>query len=187
MVNFSLKTYNIKGEVRDAISRANFTTLNGVNENFNHLDKRIRNLENELERLNRVSISKQVPSTTAIVIAEKNNQSIANTDKLTQILYCEHANSDGVFLKYQESYKESYSLFKIELEQGASHGCISFLDTHVVAVKLGIAHKESTLKTVCEINEESLNPSIIVTTQVGKVVKTDIGWKILEKMKLILK
>ena len=121
------------------------------------------------------------------IAASKPIKKFKSTAKKTKTIYCESAEQDGVFNTVSENYKQSYSLFKIDYEEGESVGSISFLDTEPFAVSLGITHQDQVLKTICEIKQEGLGAEYIKTTQPGRVQKNSSGlWQVVKKIKLTL-
>lgn len=179
-----------KREVMEDINTAQFRLQGESNKVLNDtLSKCMSELEHRIKTMEQEQI---VSSTPSIPIGQKTIQTNLNmtppAPKIMKVLYCDPVNQDGIFYKGDENYKDSYSLFKIEYEQGASFGSVSFLDTYPRAVELGIAHKERVLKSICEITEENPNPTSIITTQVGRVEKNDAGlWRVVSKIKLTIK
>lgn len=178
----------LKCDVKDSINSIDIRTQGNGDKSLNDFAQRLSNIEYKMKNLMKEQIMPSAPTMPIQQVVQPPSNIAPPAPKVMKVLYCDPVNQDGIFDKGDENYRDTYSLFKIEYEQGNTFGTVSFLDTYPTAVRLGIAHKERILKSICEITEENLNPTTIITTQVGRVERTDNGlWKVVEKMKLTIR
>lgn len=179
---------NLKSEVKDYINNIHSRSQGNGAKSLNDFAQRLSNMEYKMKNFMKEQIMPSAPTMPIQQVVQPSSNVAPPAPKVMKVLYCDPVNQDGIFDKGDENYRDTYSLFKIEYEQGNTFGTVSFLDERPTAVRLGIAHKERILKSICEITEENLNPTTITTTQAGRVERTDNGlWKVVEKMKLTIR